>query len=413
MGIDHWLQVPTWGRQLIWFIFLFSGSMLIFSGFWPISIFTIKERSRNLAIHQKLKENGFSKGQLRFDDLWILSEFLNQIERKKAFSEGISTDLIDVYIRNVNDKLRKISTFHCFPNWNWKRSFLILIISMVVCGSSWTMFPQYFPINSRTLFPFRTTQIDQFVGVRPGDADVVWGEDLKVTVFLRVPSIHKPQLFIKGEKGWRKIKITEDDGENQYYLFKGITKPFQYRVRWKNEWGRKFNITPQKPTQIEGFHVTIQPPKYVGKEAIIQASPEITGLAGTLVNLEVELNEKIQTAQIQFTDGRESRMNILKDNKVSHSFSLDKSMGYEIIVVGEKGRKNKKRDPYPIHVVEDHPPTIELLSPIEDLIVGDKEKIPLTYNASDDFGIRTISIEIERGGRNLGRKKIKGLNRFD
>jgi len=47
-------------------------------------------------------------------------------------------------------------------------------------------------------------------------------------------------------------------------------------------------------------------------------------------------------------------------------------------------------------VVEDQPPTLTLLSPDRDLVVGEKEKVPLTYDAKDDFGVTEVELVWER-----------------
>lgn len=380
--LDYWFQFEQVWRQLMVFVLFFTLLGIIVLGLYPLSKFDLKRRSKNLA--RRLSSFG-----VREDDLEIANQLIDC-----PLEEGASEELKNTYLSRLSDSLKKASLVDCFPTWNWKKGILVNLVSMLLVGSLWALYPKFFMPSPRIYNPFSSSVLDSFVQVKPGNVDVEWGKTQEVELIEITLSTHRPELFVFDGTTWRKIKPRESNRQNQIFKFEQVAQPILYRARYKSQWGEKYQITPVKPLEVKGFDIEIQSPAYVGDIRQTQSSPELSGLAGSQVEMEIEASAELETAQILFSDGRIQKAKNINHAKAIFQFSIEKSENYRLRLSDKKNRSNSAEDQYPIHVLADHIPSIQLLSPTEDLIVGDKEDVPLTFSASDDYGINAIYLDV-------------------
>ncbi len=401
-GMDHWLALPSFLRKLIWLSGLAGAAGLAASGFWPRRIFSVKEMSKNL--HQVQGGNRARLKPLRPDDMRIAFEFLTH----RGVS-GVSEELKARYLSEVAAQLEAASPLACFPGWRWRKAATAAAGLLFVCGSLWAFFPAQFPLSSRILFPFASVDLERYVRVEPGNGQVSWGGVAEISVSLLTRSVDRPVLYVKTEDVWLPVEPEREIRGTGTYAFRNVVQPLHYRVRWKNEWGRKYVITPAQPLRLIRFDLRLRPPDYVKKEAARQSAPEIKGLAGTMVELEAFANQALEEGRLVFSDGRE-RAVVCSGEKITVQFSLDKSGTYGFSLKTKEGLLSPALDSYPIHVVEDQLPSVSLLSPDADLVVGEKEKVPLTYDAKDDFGVAEVFLVWEGRDGKAHRRRIAAFN---
>jgi len=398
VAMNHWMQIPLWGNQVLWIFCVLVSLGFLSSGFFPLKIFSVKEKSKTLSDRLASMDKKASKGLLRKDELVIALQMAVSKDE-----DGISSELKLEYLDKMAAQFSQYSTRWCFPSWDWKKSFLFFLLTLMACGTLWAFFPTQFPLNSQVLFPFGSANLENYVRVLPGDSEVAWGGEVEIKVSIKVQSLRKPVLYVRTGKEWMPIESQEEIQGTQIYKFSDLVEPLVYRVKWKKDWGRKYTITPVKPIQITRFNVVIRQPDYVGGTLIRQVSPELRGLPGSQVQIEAESSAPLLKAKILFSDGAEVVIDNIKGTKLKAEFTLFKSGTYGFFLKPDEGQVFESRTQYPIHVIEDASPTVTLLSPEEDLVAGEREIIPLTFQAEDDFGIKEAVLVWE--GRSGDRKK--------
>lgn len=394
-GLDRWVELSTGGRQALWFLFVAGGAGLFVHGFMPFSMFKPASMARHLARRA---------ASLREDDLVLALQFSRVRE-----TDGTSAELQQEFMDRTSAKLERCSPFWCFPKWNWRGPLLIAVAAVLLTGSVRAFFPSALPLEPRTLFPFWSFEVERRVRIEPGDANVPSGKDATIRLVLLEKSTAKPVLSVKTDEHWLVLQPDSETEEGSVYIVKNVVTPLFYRVQWRGAWSRRFKLTPVEPLAVKSFQVRMTPPDYTSKPASEQTSPEITALAGTRVEMGVEVGVPLRKIALRFSDGREVGAERVDGTRATFRFMLDKSMTYGFAIDAESALSAEADYLYPINVTEDKPPTIVLLSPDQDVVVGEKEKLPVTYDAADDQGLGEVYLAYETQSARVNKVRIKSF----
>ena len=123
--------------------------------------------------------------------------------------------------------------------------------------------------------------------------------------------------------------VAEADGIRpgiQTYALAGLVEPLQYRVFWKNEWTRKFTLTPTKPIQFSKVSVRVIPPSYIGGGSELSDALPVQGLAGSEVQIQARTSKKLNQARLLFNDGREKDTKKTGDRDFYVDFFIEKGL---------------------------------------------------------------------------------------
>ncbi len=397
-GFDQWLVMESWVRETVWIAMLLLAGALALHAFLPLTLFSIKEQSKNLW-RNRSREQG-SGELLRRDTLFLAVQLSSQTERP-----GLSSGLREEYLREAASTVKQQRPWACCPRWMWRRALAVNSLVVIVAGSLWAAFPHVFPLTPRIYFPFSTSPLESCLRVNPGSANVEWGQDAVIQVTLLCPSIERPQLAIKAHRDWTVFEPESVSANHSFFRLRNLVEPVSYKVRWKKEWSPRYVLRPMKPLQLKKAELIVTPPSYLKKAASHQSSLELSGLAGTQVHMTLDFSMPVAKALVQFSDGRE-RLGTVSNNSVDVAFLLEKSGTYRFALDLQNGRPGLGVGEFPIHVQADSPPVIHLLSPSDDVIVGDKEKLPLTFDASDDYGVSEVRLMWEKSGGLSGSKQV-------
>lgn len=377
-GLDYWLLFPPFARLAAWGILMAVGLWRFGTAFWPFEMFRLRSLSRSLAAKSKGKE-------FRPDEL----EISEQLQR--SVPDGISNELHRVYLSSVAESFGRASPAWCFPWMRWRPLVGSAIVLSTVSGLLWAFMPVPFS-PMRVLIPGGGYEIRSAVRVAPGNADVDFGSAQTVTVDLLKPSVETPVLHLWTSDAWVPLEPLEESGNRSSYFFNSVTSELRYRVRWKNQWSEAYTLRPVKPVGVKEFRVTVMPPAYLPQNAQIHTSPEIRGVAGSRVTVEADLDAPVRSATARFSNEAQTPAQLLGPEKIQFQFHLTESGFFRLEFIDRHGKSVAAEHTYPIWVDADDSPTITLLSPEEDLVADPNEKIPLTYEAKDDFGIQKIEL---------------------
>ncbi len=398
-GLDRWVELASWGRQVLWLIVFGGGAIAFVSGFLPFSLFSTGQRSIQLSRRSSA---------LREDDFRIAMEF-----SRASASSGTSDELRAAFIESIGSSLRKCRPWWCFPSWRWKAPTAAAVMIVLTTVSARAFFPALFPLETRTLFPFWSYGVERALRIEPGDADVPFGKDAIIRLKLNEPSSTRPVLMVKTGETWLEMQPDTELSDTFTYTIKNVVMPLSYRVGWRREWSRRFKLSPVSPISIKRFQIELQPPAYTGKAAVVQSSPELTGLAGSSVRMTVETDRPLDKISLLLSDNREVVAQNISGALADFQFTLDKRGSYDFTMKESLGPALQSESSYPIHVVDDQAPTITLLSPDQDVVIGEKEKLPITFDVRDDVGLGEVNLEWQVPQGKNGGFRLKEFNASD
>ena len=176
-----------------------------------------------------------------------------------------------------------------------------------------------------------------------------------------------------------------------------IQETLSYRVAAGPTLSSWYTIEAVDAPEVGNLRITLFPPNYTGLPSQTFPGGDADGIKGSTLHLEAATNKEILKAKIVLDGAREVPLKI-SGRKLTGNLVLFESHKYEIQVEDGFGFRNAPFS-HEIRVRPDGFPTVELLSPREDLEVNGDETLPLEFSARDDFGIQGIALIARLGGR--------------
>ena len=244
---------------------------------------------------------------------------------------------------------------------------------------------------------------DIFIHVLTGDVRVIRGSAISVEAITSGARPDSVEMVFKparsGEAGEAPQAVAMDQAETGRYaaVLPEVTEDLDYRVvtgPFQSPW---YSITAVERPSVTALKVTLYPPHYTGLPDQTFTGGNVRGVKGSTLSFSATTNKSMAQAVIALDDGREVPLKITGDT-AQGSVVLFRSQGYRIRLGDAFGFENLPI-PYEMVAVPDGFPLVELLKPEEDLEVNGDERLALEYRASDDYGIRQITLVAAVGER--------------
>ncbi|UCD85771.1 MAG: DUF4175 family protein [Deltaproteobacteria bacterium] len=151
-------------------------------------------------------------------------------------------------------------------------------------------------------------------------------------------------------------------------------------------------------------------PLYSGFEpkTVPNSSGDVTALRGTEVEIRVKSDREIEQADLAINDQEKIPMEVKGGKLLVGSLTVMEDGNYNFEVTDRWGRKFTDQIKHRISVVPDEYPQMELIRPLDDLEVREKDTVQIRYNATDDFGLKRILL-VYHYGNEQNEKEIKFL----
>ncbi len=292
-----------------------------------------------------------------------------------------------------------------FRLWFW-----LALLSLSLTASGFMLLPPG-PRSSlwRAYFPFGPEDAIG-VAVSPGHARIAAGDDLLVRLEPSDPS-SAPELWIQGDGlRWERAPLERAGSEAVYTrLFERLLSPLDYKIRYRGRWSPVYSVRIFHPPQFESLRVEQHFPRYTGKPVeVTENSLALRTLRGGRLKLKGRLNQKVSTISAGMDDGRSLPCSLHGGRDVSLEWDAYESGGLSLRLEGpELPASARSAIRFTLEVVPDEPPSVKLLSPAQDLLVSPRDKIPLTYEVADDFGVAEVSLRYQVNGGETRRETLR------
>lgn len=234
--------------------------------------------------------------------------------------------------------------------------------------------------------------------VSPKGARVVRGSNLAVTAATAGAEPGLVELFVSAGEGPPRKLPMEKAALGQYSAsISEIRETLSYRVAAGPSVSPWYAIEAVDAPEVGNIRITLFPPAYTGLPAQTFPGRDADGIKGSTLRLDAAVNKEVLKAKIVLDGNREVPLKI-SERKLTGNLVLFESHRYEIQVEDGFGFHNAPIS-HEIRVRPDGFPTVDLLSPVEDLEVNGDEILPLEFSARDDFGIQGIGLIARIGGR--------------
>jgi len=332
----------------------------------------------------------------------------------------------------VNDAARAAADLDmpgCVEGRGLKRAAVLAGVGLLLTGLYAALFAPWFANGlARVLHPLSDVPAytaTQVVGasVRPGDVRVPEGTTIEFEAKVRGLIPDRAQLLRRGVQDgpWVAAAMqTDAKGDGAFRLsLPQAGESFDYYVRAGDGRSAVFRVDVVKRPRAQGVAISYRPPVYTGlaKRDISWPDGEIVGLPGGLIELQLTASKSLEQAKLVAT-GRTSQTIKLaagadrstwggalvlwsEEAAAGGAQSGGRAAGipkvygparYQFQLVDTEGYDNADPLWRSIVLSRDQAPSVSILTPGRDLHANPEDKVGLTVDSRDDYGLAEVRI---------------------
>jgi hypothetical protein len=190
----------------------------------------------------------------------------------------------------------------------------------------------------------------------------------------------------------------EAGGDSLAITQPNVQQSFEYRARGGDDRTMPWQRVEAAPApKIQWLKLTVHPPAYTGRAVEDLAEPWQV-LAGSFLVVSGKTDHPIASAVLQ-TDGQPSVPLEVGDDRLSFRAPANKwqpksTATWSLAFTTPEGMHAIADRRLPIAVQTDRPPTVEILSPVGEILATPDARIAFTVAATDDLAVRTLRLQL-------------------
>ncbi|CBH24946.1 conserved hypothetical protein, membrane [Salinibacter ruber M8] len=236
--------------------------------------------------------------------------------------------------------------------------------------------------------------------VRPGDAQLVRGDSLRVTVRATgtVPETATLLLRPAENESPRRVAIEADSMGTYRHTVPNVRRPLRYRVAAspvRTEW---YTVEVARRPVVRRLQLRVSPPAYTDRPAR-ELAPNVgavTALPGTEVTVSAALGgAPVTNATLDFENGPAQSLTVTDDSATGR-FRLRREDTYALRLESAGGIPNRDPIRYEVDLQTDARPSVSFLNPGDPTELTPDLTQPLRVQLSDDYGFRRAALFYRR-----------------
>jgi hypothetical protein len=318
---------------------------------------------------------------------------------------GYSNVLI---LRVIDDIGRKVRGFDLQVGVRKRAAlgFLIPVVMLLAGGILWWSYDPSslaYSLKRLSFFWGLTGESGISIAVRPGDDELLAGEDLEITAEVRgftrrVPAVH----VISGAEETAFAMDRPEPGDTRGLArftsrLTRVDRDLSYFVTLGDEQTRIYRISVHEEPRIKGGTVRLLYPTYTGRgeELLPQGIWDFTAPYGTRALMTFIANCSPGSAWVSLVDTAGLAVELpveIAGDSLTFDQVLLSGFTYEVHIEAGDEAVAKPHGPYTVTVTRDQPPYVRIESPDSEIMLEADMMIPLSVVALDDYGISIINL---------------------
>jgi len=388
-ALDRWLTLPQAAR---WTLFAGGAAGILAGG-----AVCFLRPLRLLSSSRLLRDAGarYPQASAYLHSAWELS--------RSGVPAHVSSDLVREHLARTERIVGALPAESAFPWSPGRRAVRRLVVVAALWAASTPWLHGGAASMGRVLAPWRDVSLDREVAVEPGDRKVLWAQPVEIRVRWRSarPDASLTLWARSPDSDFGRVPWDGEGVDGSGFRVAALTSVMEYRVGHKDLRTRVYRLTPLAVAHLTDVTVKVRLPgrEPGAREERLEARGEIAALRGSWVTLRGKPDRPIGSARLLVSSlGSSVDMKPLPSGEWEGGFPLDEDGTLRFDLTSAEGVRDPDPAAVPLRVLEDRPPTVELLSPAFELEVSPKEKLPLTFSAGDDYGLGQVSLVVRLDG---------------
>jgi len=229
--------------------------------------------------------------------------------------------------------------------------------------------------------------------VQPGEKTVLKGESVHLAVVLSDSTFNTVDLYLHGDAHAQEISLEKTEGDSFTHTIKNVRQDFKYHFAVGKRATQEFRIHVVERPMLRTLQLKIEPPGYTNLAPYFldENVGDVSVLKGSTVMLNGTANKRLAAALIDYVKAPDLKMSV-KERRLAARFRVFTDDDYIIRLYDMAGNENISPIEYKIRILADNYPIVQILSPGQDIDLGDDMIIPLLIEAQDDFGVSRLRL---------------------
>lgn len=326
----------------------------------------------------------------------IKDELFNALQLLSERNQNYSSELIDAAFERVYNKTHNYE-FRSVIDFGMLKKFLrIASVSLASSIILFTAVPGLSSASYKIINYSRNFAIPKkfvFI-VLPGNKEITKGDNVNMLIKAAGESPKEISLLLKQEDETEfagKKLFADSSGEFKYQV-SAVKNSFDYFAAAEGIISGVFKISVINRPVVTSMDLTITSPAYAKlSEQMQRDNGNITALPGSRVRISLTASREISKAQITFGDSTTKPMQV-NGSRASADFTTMKENSYQLLITDTQGNSNINPINYSIKILPDAFPTIQLVSPTDNIKLAKETKISLVSKISDDYGFSKMNL---------------------
>lgn len=335
---------------------------------------------------------------------------LNLLQLSEGNHSSSPEPFVDQAVRKLGEPIQDVD-FGSIASWKptlaWSRmaaipALLVLVVLIAAPGP-------FLDATHRVTNPLSAFEkpAPYAIQVAPGDAELIVGEDLTVSIQVTGTAPEEAPLIerlVDGEMRSRFVNLTETEGGQLTHTWTNIRYPFRYRVTSPLVTTPWYEVLLTERPLIQQLNLRLDYPSYsrIPDQVLDANMGDVAALQGTRVQVTVALSgAETATADIVFDSGTRVALDV-DGSRATGSFAIRQDDAYHIELTSPSGIESIDPITYQVKRILDAPPSASLLSPgaLTDLSEG--MEVPVLVHITDDFGFTDMRLHYRLSDSRFG-----------
>ena len=237
--------------------------------------------------------------------------------------------------------------------------------------------------------------------VHPGNRTIRRKSDQLVTADLIGFAADKVTLYARYKSGleWEHVSMQpQRDGNGYEFLFAGLSDPVDYYISAGQVRSKNYRIDVKDLASVKRLRVTVHYPAYLDlKDQVTDPGGDVRAVEGSQAEISVLTDRPLDRGVLVMEDGHKLELNRTEGNWLTTKFPVGKDGSYHVAALDE-GDAIRLTDDYFIEAKKDAAPSVRIVNPARDPHVSPIEELPISVEASDDFGLKNVELHYSVNG---------------
>ncbi|HSW56386.1 MAG TPA: DUF4175 family protein [Ignavibacteriaceae bacterium] len=326
------------------------------------------------------------------DELLNSMQLISENEKVNLYS----SNLIEASFKKVYERVKDLN-FQSIINFSRAKKILPYFTAITVICITLILFVPGLTEASYRMINFNQEFVPppKFIfEITPGNKEITKGDGIDISI--KVKGSKPKTVYLasrkEAEADFQKQELLPDSSGNYFLKINSVKSSFRYFAEADGFQSEYFEIRVIDRPIVRTLEVEIISPSYSRiPKAVQKDNGNIQALIGSKVSFNISSTKKIKEAKLEFADSPIVNLNV-NGEFASGSFSVRKDNSYKIQLIDENGNENLAPINYQVKALYDAFPVIELLSPNQNTMLANDNRVSLVAKTSDDYGFSKLML---------------------